>query len=509
MSQWRRGRVRFIRPGDHPVNLGLALESRVARTGTAVAIEGQGQAWSFADLADRARRGAAHLLDAVPPGDGPIAILMPGDARFVAWFLAVALTGRIVLPLNARLTAGELAQQLADARVRYLLCDGGDVRLATIRSQMPGLIAGIAPAFEALPQAAVDLPGQAATRESTLVVLFTSGTSGRAKGVCLSWGNFEASAVGAFERLGPAVGRRWLSCMPLFHVGGLSILVRSVLYGGPVRLLHQFDVAAVSEALDAGDVAGVSLVPTMLSRLLEHRAGRPAPSGLEVLLLGGAAAPPALLARAHELGYPVFSTYGLTEATSQVATSRPRDAATASSPPMLALQGTNLRVIADGRDVATGEPGEILVRGPTVMTGYLGDPEATARAIRDGWLHTGDVGFLDANCGLHVLDRRDDLIVSGGENVYPAEVEAVLLEYPSVAEVGVTGLPDADLGARVAAWIVVRDGAAADAAALEAHCSERLAGFKRPREFRFVGSLPRTVAGKLLRRRLAALAADR
>jgi O-succinylbenzoic acid--CoA ligase len=490
------------------VNLARALRSRVEQNPAAIAIEWREQSWTFAELADRARRGATHLLAAAPSGDGPIAILMPGDAQFVAWFCAVAFAGRVVLPLNARLTAGELVQQLTDSRAQYLICDAGDARLATIRTQLPDLIAAQAPAFDALPQAAAQLPGEGAAADSTLAVLFTSGTSGRSKGACLSWGNFEASAAGALERLGPAVGRRWLSCMPLFHVGGLSIIVRSMLYGGPVRLLSQFDVAAVSDALDSGDIAGISLVPTMLSRLLDHRAGRPAPAGLEVLLLGGASGPPELRARAENLGYPVFSTYGLTEATSQVATGRPRCAAAASPPPMFPLQGTEVRVVTDGRDAAIGEPGEILVRGPTVMSGYLADAEATANAIRDGWLHTGDVGLLDAEGGLHVLDRREDLIVSGGENVYPAEVEAVLLEHPSVAEAGVAGLPDADLGARVAAWIVVRDGAAVDAGVLSAHCSDRLAGYKRPRDIRFVSSLPRTAAGKLQRQRLAALAGD-
>lgn len=488
------------------LNLALALRLRVEQDPAAIAIESRDQSWTFADLADRAARGATHLLAAAPPGEGPVAMLMTGDARFFAWFCAVALAGRIVLPLNARLTAAELVQQLADARVQYLVCDADDSRLATIRAQLPGLVAAEAPALDSLPRAAAHLPGESVAAGATLAVLFTSGTSGRSKGACLSWENFAASAAGALERLGPAVGRRWLSCMPLFHVGGLSILVRSMLYGGPVRLLPRFEVAEVSDALDSGDIAGVSLVPTMLSRLLEHRAGRPAPAGLEVLLLGGAAAPPGLLAHAAGLGYPVFSTYGLTEATSQVATARSRAAATAVPQPMFPLQGTEVRIGAGGRVAAIGEPGEILVRGPTVMARYLGNEEATAQVIRDGWLHTGDVGLLDAEGGLHVLDRRDDLIVSGGENVYPAEVEAVLLEHPSVAQVGVAGLPDVDLGARVAAWVVVRDGVAVDAAALAAYCGERLAGFKRPREIRFVSDLPRTVAGKLLRRRLAGLA---
>ena len=491
------------------MNLALALRTRADRSAAAAAIEsGDGQ-WTFAQLADHARRGATQLLASLPPGDGPIAILLPGDARFVAWFCAAALAGRVVIPLNTRLTAAELALQLADSRAQCLLCAGDDARLPEIRSQLPGIGVLHAPPFDTLPPAGARLPGESAAGDSTLAALFTSGTSGRAKGACLSWANFAASAAGAREVLGPAVARRWLCCMPMFHVGGLSILVRSLLYGGPVRLLPRFEVEAVSEALDAGDIAGVSLVPTMLSRLLEHRGGRPAPAGLEVLLLGGAAAPDALLARAQRLGYPVFVTYGLTEATSQVATARLPVAAQAARAPMLPLPGTELRIVAEGRDAAVGEPGEILVRGPTVMSGYLGDAQASARAIRGGWLHTGDLGLLQADGGLSVLDRRDDLIVSGGENVYPAEVEAVLLSHPSVAEAGVAGLPDADLGARVAAWVVIRAGATLDAAALAQHCSRRLAGYKRPREFHFVRGLPRTAAGKLQRRSLAALAGDR
>jgi O-succinylbenzoic acid--CoA ligase len=290
--------------------------------------------------------------------------------------------------------------------------------------------------------------------------------------------------------------------MPLFHVGGLSILVRSVLYGGPVLLQPRFDAARVSAALDRGDVAGVSLVPTMLSRLLEHRGARSAPPGLEVLLLGGAAASPGLITHALAAGYPLCPTYGLTEATSQVATSAPPRAAPGTLAPMLPVPGTELRITADGREAPPGVEGEILVRGPTVMRGYLHDAAATAQAVRDGWLHTGDVGFRDAQGGLHVLDRRDDLVVSGGENVYPAEIEAVLLEHPDVEDAGVSGIADVDLGARVVAWIVRKPGRDAGTASLQRHCRARLAGYKQPREYRYVESLPRNAAGKLQRRRL-------
>jgi O-succinylbenzoic acid--CoA ligase len=278
--------------------------------------------------------------------------------------------------------------------------------------------------------------------------------------------------------------------------------MRSVRFGGPVRLLPRFDAAEVSAVLDAGDIAAVSLVPTMLSRLLAHREGRAVPPGLRVLLLGGAAAAPELLARALAAGYPVCPTYGLTESCSQVATAAPPPVGAARALPMLPLRGSELRIDVDGRDAPPGTPGEIVVRGPTVMRGYLRDPLSTARALREGWLYTGDIGCLDAEGGLRVFDRRDDLIVSGGENVYPAEIEAVLLEHQSVDDVGVAGVPDADLGARVVAWVVAAPGTAPDVAALQHHCRSRLAGFKQPREFRYVDALPRNAAGKLQRSRL-------
>jgi O-succinylbenzoic acid--CoA ligase len=479
------------------------LLQRAEQAPDAPALEFDGAPWTFAELAERARRGAAYVLGTHPAGDEPLALLLPGGADFAAWFHALALAGRTVLPLNTRLTCGELAQQLTDARVSWLLGEGGDARLDDLAQRVPGLRTWAAPSLAALPGPSSSLPGARIDEGGTLAVLFTSGTTGRAKGACLSWGNFLASAHGAADRLGPTVAGRWLACMPLFHVGGLSILMRSALYGGPVRLQPRFDAAAVSNALDSGDIAGLSLVPTMLSRLLEHRAGRRSPAGLRVLLLGGAPVAPDLLRRAFEAGFPVCPTYGLTEATSQVATAAPPNATGAS--PMRPLSGIELRIVDDGHDLPVGAAGEIAVRGATVMQGYLNDAQATQRALRAGWLFTGDMGYLDATGGLHVLDRRDDLVISGGENVYPAEIEAVLLEHPAVTEVGVAGVPDADLGARVVAWVVVRPGAEIDAAALDRYCRARLAGYKRPREFRIVDALPRNAAGKLQRRRLVAI----
>ena len=377
------------RARDHAVTGRHDLPWRAAlHSGCAGARRPPAGTWTFADLLDRARRGAAYLRATAPPGDAPIALLLEGDADFAAWFHAVALAGRTVLPLNLRLTTGELAQQLADARVGVLLGEAGDTRLADLAA---------AAARPATPRRAAARRTARATRRrgraraaprttATLAVLFTSGTSGRAKGACLSRANFLASAEAAADRLGPVVAERWLACMPLFHVGGLSILMRSVRFGGPVRLLPRFDAAEVSDALDAGDIAAVSLVPTMLSRLLAHRGGRPAPPGLRVLLLGGAAAAPELLTRALAAGYPVCpdlrTDRGCVAGRDRRAAAGRRDAA----PPMRPLRGTELRIVSDGRDAPPGTPGEIVVRGPTVMQGYLHDPQSTARALRDGWL---------------------------------------------------------------------------------------------------------------------------
>jgi O-succinylbenzoic acid--CoA ligase len=484
------------------VSLERDLHGRAAATPDLPALETPEGTLSFARLAGLAQRGAAYLDHIDPGDDAPVALLLDGGADFAVWFHAAALAGRAVLPLNLRLTTDELAQPLRDARARCLLGAAEDPRLAELPSRLPLLRVQPPPSPADLPPSPAAPAPPARDDRRTLAVLYTSGTSGRPKGACLSWGNFFASAVAAEERLGECVHGRWLACMPLFHVGGLSMLVRSVVFGAPVRLHARFEAAAVSDALDAGDIAGISLVPTMLSRLLAHRGSRPAPEGLQVVLLGGAAAPAHLLKRALEAGYPVCPTYGLTEATSQVATASPPLPGATVPQPMRAVRGTQLRIVSEGREAGVGEAGEILVRGPTVMQGYLNDPAATAQALRDGWLHTGDIGCLDAQGALQVLDRRDDLIVSGGENVYPAEVEAVLLEHPAVAEAGVSGVPDADLGARVTAWIVAVAGRAPSIAELQRHCRERLAGYKQPREFRFVAALPRTASGKLQRRQL-------
>jgi O-succinylbenzoic acid--CoA ligase len=469
----------------------------------------------YAELASRVElteRGLETL--GVSPGD-VVAVLLGNGLAFVDLVHALALRGVTLLPLNTRLAPRELAHQLRESGARILLHGTGPLaELAVRASEAIGGSRGFR-RFEIEEGGESALASQAAGSERlvperpqvdperTLALIYTSGTTGTPKGALLPHRAFFWSALGSALHLGVQPDDRWLACLPFFHVGGLSILLRSALYGTSAIVHDRFDPIAVNRALDEQGATLVSLVPTMLERVLDARGGRRAPQPLRCVLLGGAPASASLVKRAQSLGFPVVASYGLTEATSQVATQTLGCERSANDVELQPLLGTEVRVIDAGGADVRGEPGEICVRGPTLMTGYLDRPEETARALRGGWLHTGDIGLLDAKGGLRVLDRREDLIISGGENIYPSEVESILLEHPAVAEAAVTGLRDPEYGRRPAAWLVRRSGARADVEELRRFCSDRLARFKIPVAFTFVDELPRNAVGKLERSRLA------
>jgi o-succinylbenzoate---CoA ligase len=478
------------------------LPARAALTPDAPALRCGDEKLGFAELADRARGVARGLRElGVRPGDR-IAVLLPNGTDLVALVHAAQLCGVALVPLNLRLTPRELAFQLRDSAPRMLLHGPGEhaAQADAACVALPSLPRARVP-FLSLPRD--QDPDENFDVSDTAAVVYTSGTTGQPKGAELAHGAFLWSAMGSAFLLGNAPNDHWLACLPLQHVGGLAILYRSALTGAAVTVHERFDPKRVAEALDSGEITLVSLVAAMLERVLDARGDRPASRALRCVLLGGGPAPQSLLRRARALGFPVATTYGLTEAASQVATlplERARGREDAVGRPLFC---TELRIVdPDGRPLPPGEPGEITVRGPTLMKGYLGRPDATARALRDGWLHTGDVGVLDAGGDLRVLDRRSDLIVSGGENVYPAEVEAILREHPAIADVGVAGEPDDNYGARVTAWLVLRAGTVVGGPELTAFCRAHLAGYKIPRAFHFVAALPRSESGKLLRRAL-------
>lgn len=461
------------------------------------------ETWTFADLHTWSAQIAARLLDmGVRPGNR-VAVLARNSPAYVAVIHAAPRCGAVLAPLNIRLTPAELAWQLANCSPSLLLYDTEH--------------AGVAAGFTDVTRVALEDLGPSgqtanASTESYILrldaphtIIFTSGVTGRPKGAVLTIGNHWWSAIGSALNLGLRDDDRWLAVLPLFHVGGLAIVLRGAIYGIPVVLHERFDPAAALAAIDRQGVTIVSLVAVMLRRMLDLHGAAPLPAHLRCILLGGGPVPHSLLEICAARKAPVALTYGLTETASQVATATPADVLRKPGSVGQPLLPTEVRILCEGRDAAPGEVGEICVRGPTVTPGYYGHPEATAAAIVDGWLHTGDLGYRDAEGFLYVVDRRSDLIISGGENVYPAEVESVLLTHPAVADAGVIGVPDPTWGQAPAAFVVPAEGCTPNetlAAEVLAFCRERLAAYKCPRSVRFVTALPRTAAGKLQRVKL-------
>jgi len=386
-----------------------------------------------------ARRLAAQ---GVTPGDRVAIALPPGEA-FAALLHGCLLLGAVAVPIDPRLPEAERAARSASATVLVDTPLEGD---EDVGAQLHDRHDLAAPA----------------------IVVHTSGTSSSARPITLTYGNWLWSALGSAALLGLDPQERWLCCLPLAHVGGLSILLRSAIYGTTATVHERFDVDAVlAELRDPGGPTLVSLVPATLTRLLD--AGLREPPALRWALLGGAAIAPALLERAAQAGVPVAPTYGMTEACSQILTA---------GAPLFCTR------------VDLDEAGEILVAGPTVS------PDAGPV------LHTGDLGRRDAAGRIVVLGRADDVIISGGENVSPLAVEQVLERHPGVAEAAVHGRRDERWGQAVIATVVAAGGAPLDAQDVLAFCRERLAPWEVPKALNVVDELPRTASGKLLRRAL-------
>jgi O-succinylbenzoic acid--CoA ligase len=440
--------------------------------------------WSWADL-DRDVAAAAGSLRVAGVGPGErVAVLAANHPATVVLLFALRRLGAALVPLNVRLAPAELRAQNDRVRPRVLLADAE--RMAVL----PG--AGPLEAWTGTGGVAVE--GGPADPGADWALLFTSGTTGRPKAARLTVGAFEALARGSAENLGSRTSDRWLCNLPLFHVGGLGTAVRCAHDGATLVLHARFDAGSVVRAVRDDGITHLSLVARTLEQCLE--AGLE-PGSLRGVLVGGGPVPAGLMERARARGIPVLLTYGLTEACSQVTTEGPGDAdgTTAGAP----LPGLEVRILDGGlRPLPPGEEGTIAVRGRSLMRGYLDEEGATAEVLRDGWLLTGDVGRLDARGRLTVLARRTDLILSGGENVYPAEVEAVLADHPAVAEVAVVGRPDPRWGQVPVAVVVPRRTAAPDALpGLRAWARSRLAAFKVPAEVLPATELPRTAAGKV------------
>jgi o-succinylbenzoate---CoA ligase len=428
------------------------VDSAAARRPDHPALIAGHETLTWAQLAERAGAVSAALaVQGVGEGDR-VALALPAGIDFVAALHGCLRLGAVAVPVDLRLGEAERAPLLKGVK-------------SFVATPLSGA-------------AKKDLTPSAVGDDAAAMLIHTSGTTGAPRPVTLTVGNWAAHAWASAAALGHPTDERWLCCLPLSHVGGLGILVRAAVHGTTVLLHERFDAAHVATALHEG-VTGVSLVPTMLGRVLD--AGLERPPLLRVALIGGGPVPPGMLRRALDAGIPVAQTYGLTEACSQVTAEEPGEGS--------GTAGRGLPGVELGLDAG----GEILVRGPTVAPESVDD---------DGFLHTGDLGVLDRRGRLTVVDRRSETIVSGGENVAPAEVEAALESHPAVSEVAVFGRPDPAWGERVVAAVVLREGATAAPDDLRAHAAARLARFKVPKEVELHAALPRTASGKVRRAEL-------
>jgi O-succinylbenzoic acid--CoA ligase len=448
-----------------------------------------------------------------------VATLLPNSLEYVCLVHALARIGAVLVPLNSRLTPSEIQWQIDHVSCQWLLIsERADEIVNCEQIIMNNEWSQFGDSFQ--------IHNSAFNIHHLQSVVFTSGTSGRPKGAMITFANHFWSATASSYRLGIDPNDRWLSVLPLYHVGGLAVIWRSCLYGTAVVLHDGFQLGKINHSLDHNQITLISLVPTMLYRLLQSRSHWP--ESLRLILLGGAAAATGLVQQANELPRKVISnqlsvnrlpitdyrtpktdyrfplvapTYGLTEAASQVATMRPEDAAHKPGSVGKPLMFTSVKILDEhGNEQPPNQIGEVVVTGPTVMAGYFAPQKSDFLKKSDFSLRTGDMGYLDDDGDLWIVQRRSDLIVSGGENVYPSEVEAVLRQHTAVAQACVVGIPHPEWGQQVVAMLQLESGQTTTEAEILAFSRERLAGYKQPRRIQFIGKIPQTASGKIARR---------
>jgi acyl-CoA synthetase (AMP-forming)/AMP-acid ligase II len=497
-------------------NLGLYLAKRARlspRLEALYEVE-RGRRFSFADLNVRANRAAnAFAARGVRPGDR-VALLLMNGVEYLESFFGLAKLGAVIVPLNWRLVADELAFILNDSGSTVLLHDPEfDAAVDALAGKETTLretwrVGGGRPGaedYDALRDAASpEEPPCPAGPDDLLFIMYTSGTTGLPKGVMHTHGTMAAASRTVNLTSDMRYGDRYLQMLPLFHVGALTPAIACFHRGATLVMLRAFDPARVFPLIAEERVSTGLAVPAMLNFMLA--AGDPTQhdhSALRWLMSGAAPVPPALIERYAELGIEIHQVYGLTESGGPACLISPEEALAKIGSTGPAFFHTDVRVVDEaGNDVEPGQIGEVIIRGPHVMIGYWNRPDATAETLRGGWLHSGDLATVDKEGFVFIQDRKKDMIITGGENVYPAEVEAVLARHPDVLECAVIGMPSARWGESGAAVVVCKAGCAPAADDLLRFFDGKLARYKIPRAVHFVDEIPRNPTGKVLKRLL-------
>ena len=492
-------------------NLSLNLVAAAVDHPHQTALRCDDVALTFAEFDAAAARTATFLERAgIEPGDR-VGIMLPNIPAFAVVYYAIMRRGAIAVPMNPLLKDREVEYYLSNTGAKALFATPAFREAATNGAAAAGAQTWLVDDVT-LAELAADLPEQPAPVErddsDTAVVLHTSGTTGKPKGAELTHGGLRRNAevaVRTLTKIGP--DDVVMGCLPLFHVFGLTCgLNAAVTVGATLTLIPRFDAAKVMEVIERDGVTVFEGVPTMYSALLGVAQDFPASAtaSLRVCVSGGAALPVQVLTDFQKaLGCTVLEGYGLSETSPAACFNQPdreRKPGTIGTP----IEGVEMRIVdPNGAEVSRGEPGEIQIRGHNVMKGYWNLPEATAEAISpDGWFSTGDIGKVDDDGYFYVVDRKKQMIIRGGLNIYPREIEEVLYEHPAVAEACVVGIPDDSLGEEVGAAVVLKDGAHTEPEDLRAFVKERVAAYKYPRRVWLVDALPKGPTGKILRREI-------
>lgn len=537
--------------GDPEVNLNLAdfVENGARSWPDNPAIIYRGSGITYAQFDAAANRLANALAKSGVGPDDTVAIMLPNLPEFPIAYFAVLKLGAIVVPVNTMFKEMEIRYILEDSRARAIIAWQPAVSEVAKALSQPTecrrcLIVGedvsgeSAPRFasetqfstlqEAIQTSSPRFTSSARRETDTAVILYTSGTTGRSKGAELTHFNMYRNAVTVADMIGICERDRFVATLPLFHSFGQTHVMNATFARGGAIIPHpRFDAANVLESFRRDGVTLFAGVPTMYVYLLNatepagvetSAAASPAggreddarpsvPNSLRLCISGGAPMPISVL---HEFerrfGVVILEGYGLSE-TSPVACSNRPDRVRKPGSIGLPLKDVEMRVVDDDdRELGPGEVGEIVIMGPNIMKGYLNKPEATAEAMRNGWFHTGDLAYRDEDGYFYIVDRKKDMILKSGYNVYPREVEEVLYRHPAVAEAAVIGVPDPIKGEEVKAYVVLKDGFAATEEELIGHCRELVAPYKCPKYVELLPALPKSATGKILRRELRDLA---